>query len=65
MKPEVELFVLDEKHCLSLDYLWHEGLCTVRIINILPFVVKNSAILSYLMQVDQFISSKSYMHSKK
>ena len=65
MKHEVELFVLGEKHCLSLDYLWHESLCTARIVNILPFVVENSAILLYLMQVDQFLSSKSYMQSRK
>ena len=65
MKQEVELFVLGEKHCLSLDYLWHERLCTVRIVNILPFVIENSAILLYLMQVDQFLSSKSYMQSKQ
>ena len=65
MKQEVELFVLGEKHCLSLDYLWHGSLCTVRIVDILPFVVENSAILLYLVQVDQFLSSKSYMQSRK
>ena len=65
MKQEVELFVLGEKHCLPLDYLWHESTCTVRIVNILPFVVENSAISLYLMQVDQFLSSKSYMQSRQ